>query len=125
MTIYYGRDIETSVDGDLVINERGDIELAESYDASIQLLKMIIASDVGEFAATPGFGANLGTLVGTDAATAMDADDYVTDGASYGMTEGDVVFYYDTNIPKLTVHAVRAEVTAGLTSLSVAATTVP
>jgi len=70
-------------------------------------------------------GVALYYMSGTDAATAMDADDYVTDGADYGMTEGDVVFYYDTNIPKLTVHAVRAEVTAGLTSLSIAATTVP
>jgi len=72
MSIYYGRDIETSVDGDLVVNERGDIELAESYEASEQLLKTIIATDIGEFSSIPSFGANIGSLIGTDAATAIE-----------------------------------------------------
>ena len=72
MGIYFARDIETSVDGDLSVNERGDIELAESYDASKQLLKTIVATDIGEFSNIPSFGADLGTLIGTDGATAIE-----------------------------------------------------
>lgn len=66
MAIYFGRDIETTVDGDLVINDRGDIQIADSYESAVQLLKNVMATDVGELRATPYFGANLGTLIGED-----------------------------------------------------------
>lgn len=64
MAIYPDRDIATGVDGDLVINDNGDIDLATSIESLEDLLKTIISTDLGEFSALRAFGADLGRLVG-------------------------------------------------------------
>ena len=72
MAIYFGRDLEVGDEGDLVINDRGDLSIAESTDSTRHLLKMIVATDIGELPNTPSFGANLGDLIGRDLAEVLE-----------------------------------------------------
>jgi len=59
-------------------------------------------------------------MEGVEAHTAVDADDYISNGDDIGMREGDAVLYYDSNVPGSTVHHVRTQVTAGSASLTIA-----
>ena len=72
MAIYPDRDIAVGVEGDLVINDKGDIDLATSIESVEDLLKNIIATDLGEFDVLPYFGANLGALIGKSMREVMD-----------------------------------------------------
>ncbi len=67
-----------------------------------------------------GDGPGLWLFEGADAHTAIDADDYISNGDDIGMREGDAVLYYDNNVPGSTVHHVRTAVTAGSASLTIA-----
>lgn len=66
MAIYYLRDLEVDVKGDLVINEMGDLSLADPKDSCKHGLKFMVATDYGELASEPFFGSNVGTLVGVN-----------------------------------------------------------
>lgn len=72
-----------------------------------------------------GSGPNIWYATGVDVATDADANDFFSNGDSLGMKVGDVVFYYDTATPKMTLHAVRTQVTTGSASLSLSPTSVP
>jgi len=70
----------------------------------------------------PGVGDGPGIWIyaHTDAHTAIDADDYFSNGDDIGMKEGDCLLYHDTNVPGSTVHFVRTPVTAGAASVTIA-----
>ncbi|HEX9660269.1 MAG TPA: hypothetical protein VGA18_08205 [Rhodothermales bacterium] len=55
-----------------------------------------------------------------DAHTAVDADDYFTDGDSLGMKENDIVFVIDNDTFTCTLHYVRVQVTAPAASVNIA-----
>ncbi len=65
MALYFGADIKTGPDGDLSVNNQGDLEIADSPTSLKQALKFLISTDFGEMDVIPSFGANLGTLVGS------------------------------------------------------------
>ena len=67
-----------------------------------------------------GDGPGLWLFSGADAHTAIDADDYVSNGDDIGMRLNDAVIYMDTATPGSTVHHVRTPVTAGSASLTIA-----
>jgi len=105
VAIYFQRDIEKGLDGDLVINAQGDITVATSPDSTSQLLKALIATDLGELFMSPEFGANLGALIGGDITTAMERiPTMIRDGirkAGY-IAQGDVsVEVYPIDVDKL------------------------
>ena len=105
MAIYYQRDIEKGLDGDLVINARGDLEIATAPESTSQLLKALVATDLGELSTSPQFGANLGALIGGEMQTAMERIPVmIRDGlrrAGY-IDQGDVhVEVYPIDVDKL------------------------
>ncbi len=67
-----------------------------------------------------GDGPGIWIYKDADAHTAIDADDYFSDGDDLGMREGDCVLYHDDNVPGSTVHFVRTQVTAGAASVTIA-----
>ena len=66
MALYFGADVRTGPDGDLSVNNRGDLEIADSPTSLKQALKFLVATDFNEMDVIPSFGANLGTLVGSE-----------------------------------------------------------
>lgn len=64
MAIYGNRDIATDFYGDLILNDRGDLQLAESYDTYKSAANFLLRTDNGEYAPSPQVGCNLGTFVG-------------------------------------------------------------
>jgi len=70
----------------------------------------------------PGVGEGPGLWIYRDADlhTAIDADDYFTDGDDIGMREGDALLYFDDNADSSTVHFVRTQVTAPAASVTIA-----
>lgn len=72
MALYYDRDIETTFAGDLLVDARGDLKMAESAESHLSALKVMMSCDRGELAGHPAFGSNLGSLVGmTDVAEVL------------------------------------------------------
>lgn len=63
---------------------------------------------------------NIWLYKSTDAATAVDADGYITNGEALGMRVGDIVFVLDTDASPiaLTVHVVSAINTDGSVDLA-------
>lgn len=66
MAQYYARDIKVGPDGDLSVNSQGDLEMAASPESLKQALKFLVSTDYGEVDVVPSFGANLGSLVGSE-----------------------------------------------------------
>ena len=67
-----------------------------------------------------GSGPGIWIYSDTDAHTDVDADNYFTNGDALGMKAGDALLYYDTDTATSTIHFVRAQVTAGSASVTVA-----
>ena len=70
----------------------------------------------------PGVGDGPGLWIYSDddSHTDVDADDYFTDGDDLGMRLGDALLYHDVDTATSTVHFVRAPVTAGKASVTIA-----
>jgi len=66
MALYYSRDVEVDVAGDLVVNSRGDISLNDAEDSCKHAMKFMLATDFNELAADSGFGSNIGSLIGLE-----------------------------------------------------------
>ncbi len=64
MAIYGNRDIATDFYGDIILNGRGDLSLAESTDTYKSAANFLLRTDNGEYAPTPTVGCNLGTFIG-------------------------------------------------------------
>ena len=67
-----------------------------------------------------GDGPGLWIYVDDDAHTAVDADDYFTNGDDLGMRENDAVLVHDNDTATSTIHFVRAQVTAPAASITIA-----
>jgi len=67
-----------------------------------------------------GDGPGVWIYADTDAHTAIDADDYFSDGDDIGMRLGDALLYFDTDTDTSTIHFVRTPVTAGAASVTIA-----
>lgn len=64
MSIYVDRDIETTFEGDLVIDQKGDLKLANSLDTYKAVANFILRSDYGDYAPDSNVGSNLGSFIG-------------------------------------------------------------
>lgn len=64
MGLYVDRDIQTSFDGDLEIDSKGDLKLANSLDTYKGAVNFILRTDFGDYAPTPTVGSNLGSFIG-------------------------------------------------------------
>lgn len=67
-----------------------------------------------------GSGPSIWVYIDADAHTAVDADDYFSDGDTLGMKENDIVFVIDNDTFTCTLHYVRAQVTAPAASVNIA-----
>lgn len=67
-----------------------------------------------------GDGPGIWIYVDDDAHTDIDADDYFSDGDDLGMKEDDALLYHDSDTATSTIHFVRAPVTAGAASVTIA-----
>lgn len=65
-------------------------------------------------------GSSIWVYIDADAHTAVDADDYFSNGDSLGMKENDIVFVIDNDTFTATLHYVRAQVTAPAASVNIA-----
>jgi len=70
----------------------------------------------------PGVGDGPGIWIysDADAHTAIDADDYFTNGDDLGMKVGDALLYYDNDTFTSTIHFVRAVTAGGAASVTIA-----
>lgn len=66
MGIYVLQDLETTDDGDLVVNDFGDLKVASPLRTVAQAIDWIILTNKGELLAEPTFGANIQSFYGDD-----------------------------------------------------------
>lgn len=64
MSIYVDRDIQVNFSGDLVIDQKGDLKLANSLDTYKGVANFILRTDYGDYAPDTSIGSNLGNFVG-------------------------------------------------------------
>jgi hypothetical protein len=65
MTIYILQDIETTDDGDLVIDTFGDLKVASPMRTIAQCVNNLLLTDKGDLKTEPSFGANIGSYIGS------------------------------------------------------------
>ena len=65
MTIYILQDIETTDDGDLVIDTFGDLKVASPMRTMSQCMNNLMLTDKGDLKTDPTFGANIGAYIGS------------------------------------------------------------
>ena len=64
MAFYTDRDINISTSGELQLDLKGDLNLAESPESHINATNFLLKTDNGQYKPNPALGANLGVLVG-------------------------------------------------------------
>jgi len=64
MGLYYSEDLETTDDGDLVIDGFGDLKIANPMRTIAQCLNNLLLTDRGDLRTEPSFGANIGSYIG-------------------------------------------------------------
>ena len=64
MAFYFGRDLETLDNGDIVVNSNGDLSVGTSKNSHLSTMKFLMSTDLDEMVGDPTFGANLGSLHG-------------------------------------------------------------
>lgn len=64
MAIYSLQDINASVDGDLEISKKGDLDLASSLDTYKNTARFLIKTDYGDYVPQKQVGCNLGSYIG-------------------------------------------------------------
>lgn len=71
--MFQGMDIETSDNGELVI-ENGKLKIATVYRSIIQSTLFMVMTDISGYVPNPEFGSNLGSFIGQISNTATWAD---------------------------------------------------
>ena len=64
MATYVDRDISVSLEGDLNIDQKGDIKLADALDTYKSVANFILRTDFGDYAPDQSVGSNLGSFIG-------------------------------------------------------------
>lgn len=64
MAIYFSRDIKTSFSGDIEIDSKGDLQLADALESTRSAINFVLRTDLGDYAPNPNLGCNLGTFIG-------------------------------------------------------------
>lgn len=107
MAVYFQRDVKIGLDGDIAVNEKGDVDVAAATESTSQMLKNIIATDLGEIRSQRNFGANIGVLVGRTMPEALDRlAKLIRDGinrASYITLQDVSVEAYPIDVDKILV----------------------
>ena len=66
MGIYFLQDIQTTDDGDLVIDSFGDLKIANPMRTLTQCVHNVLLTNKGDLRTEPAFGSNIGTYVGSN-----------------------------------------------------------
>ncbi len=64
MALYKGRDIETNFDGDIELDTKGDLKLADSITTYKNAANFLLRTDYGDYAPDTTVGCNLGSFMG-------------------------------------------------------------
>jgi hypothetical protein len=64
MATYITQDISTTHDGDLQIDDKGDIKLLDSLETHKKAANFVLRTDYGDYAPNKDVGCNLGTFIG-------------------------------------------------------------
>ncbi len=64
MAVYSNRDIESSFEGDLEIDSKGDLKLADALVTYKSAANFVLRTDYGHYAPNNTVGCNLGSFVG-------------------------------------------------------------
>ena len=64
MSVYISRDVETSFEGDLELDTKGDLSLADSLVTYKSACNFLLRTDFGHYAPNKSVGCNLGSFVG-------------------------------------------------------------
>lgn len=64
MAIYVDRDIATDFNGELLLDPKGDLKLADSLETYKAVANFILRTDLGEYQPSPQVGSNLGSFMG-------------------------------------------------------------
>jgi len=64
MSIYQNRDVASSIEGDIELDSKGDLNLANSLETYKAAANFVLRSDFGDYAADKTVGCNLGSFIG-------------------------------------------------------------
>lgn len=64
MSLYTSRDIETDINGDIVLDPKGDVSLGSPLDTYKAAANFLLRTDYGDYAPDSSVGCNLGSFIG-------------------------------------------------------------
>jgi hypothetical protein len=65
MSIYYNSDIKTDINGDIVLDSKGDLKLANPLETTKSATIFLLRTDFGDYAPDKSVGCNLGSFIGS------------------------------------------------------------
>ena len=64
MALYTDRDIRVTLSGDLALDTKGDLDLAQCHDSHVAAANFLLKMNIGEYKPKISMGANLGLMIG-------------------------------------------------------------
>lgn len=64
MSLYVDRDISTNFSGDLMLDQKGDLAIADSLATYKSVANFLLRTDYGDYAPNTQVGSNLGSFIG-------------------------------------------------------------
>lgn len=64
MATYYDQDIAATFNGDIILDGRGDIKIADTLETYKGAANFVLRTDYGDYAADKNVGCNLGAFIG-------------------------------------------------------------
>lgn len=74
MGLYFLQDIKYSFSGDLELDGKGDLKLADSFETTTSLVNFWVRTDHGDYKPDPTAGANIGAYIGQPASLELFED---------------------------------------------------
>jgi len=65
MAVYYNQDIQSDLNGDLVLDSKGDVKIADPLETCKSAALFVLRTDFGDYAPDTTVGCNIGSFIGS------------------------------------------------------------